>query len=231
MFEQAATPFHLADGQKILNPAGGAHHQGEALPAECAGESGNVQHADDFSIGRMPDHRGRAGPSLDPFAVMLGGVDLNRLADGQSRADRVGTAKPFTPANPLDESNRFGRVLGGRVALPGQNRAAGVGQHHHGAGFRQEITRAGHCRRAGFEQFLLALAQKQKIPLRNRLRTAVSSRVHFCVVAASPRRVDESPQSIQRGSAIAEETFPGGHDTCVLTRVREHLARIQKLHG
>ena len=84
-FEEAVAQFHLAGGEAALDAAGGGHGEGQALPAVGFGEAGDVDHAEHLAVLRGADDGGGAGPALDAGAVVLGGVDLHRLPDGEAR--------------------------------------------------------------------------------------------------------------------------------------------------
>ncbi len=86
-FEEAVAQFHLAGGKAALDAAGGGHGEGQALPAVGFGEAGDVDHAEHLAVLRVADDGGGAGPApaLDAGAVVLGGVDLHRLPDGEAR--------------------------------------------------------------------------------------------------------------------------------------------------
>ena len=221
--EQPVAPLHLAHRDLALDPARSRDDEREALAVVGLGQAGDVDDADDLAVVRMADHRRRAGPALDAGAIVLGRMDLHRLADREGGADRVRAADALAPRDAGQQADALGRPDRRVVAFHRQDRAARVGERHHRAGLGQEVARAGHDRRAGFEQFAVVFLQRLESRFRDRRRCAALVGVDVVLLAALPRAIDERAQRIGRTDAAVEKTLPRGHHRRVVAGIGKHL--------
>ena len=161
VFEEAGAFAGDAFGEDGFDLAGGGDGEREVAALVGGGRAGNIDDAEDFARDRMVHGGGGAGPGLDAFGEMFGGVDLGGLAGGERGADAVGAHFGFRPLAAGDQVDFFGVVEGAVVAGGFQDDAEGVGEEHHAAGVGQHGLDAAENVGGGGDEVPVAVAQSE----------------------------------------------------------------------
>src|SRR5258708_39090391 len=78
--------------------------------------AGDIDHAQQIAILRMPDGRSRTGPNANVVAEMLGSMDLHRFQRGDGRSDGIGPNVRFVPEAALFKGHKMPKIDGTRVS-------------------------------------------------------------------------------------------------------------------
>ena len=122
-----------------LGHAGGGGDERQRVRMGRLQVAGEVDDADDLAGLRVVDRRARALPRVDEAAEVLGGEDLDRMVDGDRRAERIGSGALLAPVGAADEVHVLGRLDHVLMALDPQEHAARVRDHEHVAGPRRRV--------------------------------------------------------------------------------------------
>src|SRR5258708_32089751 len=79
--------------------------------------AGDIDHAQQIAILRMPDGRSRTGPNANVVAEMLGSMDLHRFQRGDGRSDGIGPNVRFRPEAALFKVHKMPEI--DRTGVPG----------------------------------------------------------------------------------------------------------------
>ncbi|CFL79778.1 Uncharacterised protein [Bordetella pertussis] len=181
-------------------------HAGQAqrIGVHAPGVARDIQHAEDLAA-RRTDRRRVAAEDLVAPQEVFGAVHAQRGGFDQRRADGVGAAMVFGPADPGPQRHVVGALQEPGIAACLQDHAAGVGQQHQAGG-------AGHHAGQGFD-FGLGGAQHAGVLLEAFLQVAVA-------------QGDGVVVQVGGGAGAA---LPGAHDGSGGLRGRQVLAGCGKL--
>jgi len=123
-----------------------------------------------------------------------------------------------------------GGIAQPRIALEIEDDAGAVGEHHHGAGLRQQLAGRGHHRLARLQQVPAVVPQGVQRILAHGRRRLGALGIDRIVEAAPPGIVDEPAQGIGIELIPAEELLPRGHHLVVILGDREFLSGLSERH-
>lgn len=178
----------------------------------------------------MADDVGGARPAIDANAIMLGGMNLYGMAEGQRGADGVGATNALAPGHAGQQMNVFGKAQGMAVALHGENQRTGVGERHDGPRLRQKIPCARHDGGSGFKQFTVLVFKRLQLRFADRRRAATFCRINLAGPAALPRTFDQTAQGIRCWTAPCQKSLPCRHDRRIVPGIGKDLSLGFVLH-
>src|SRR5260370_37578169 len=80
------------------------------LWVESSRGAGDIDHAQQIAILRMPDGRSRTGPNTNVVAEMLGSMDLHRFRRGDGGSDGIGPNVRFLPEAALFKVHKMPKI-------------------------------------------------------------------------------------------------------------------------
>ncbi len=202
----ALLPVPLA--QKGLDLTGGGGHQRQIVRPEDAGPAREVDGADGAEAERIADGGRGAAPALDPGAEMFAGVDEDRAALADRRADAVGADGLLVPAPADLEIDLAALLAGAGIAHGADDHTLAVAEQQHGA--RPVEQAAQLVERVGGRLKKLAAAGG-RVGTRD-ARRARGQRVRSARLAPLPRAQDLGPHACgQIRRLAAQEPLPRAH--------------------
>ncbi len=128
-FEQLDQPPSLGQClllQMALQLADQRHDERPSLPIDRIWRPGDVDHADDAPVERIADYGGGAAPGLGDLAEVFLGMDVERTAERQRRAHRIGAAAALVPRGARNDVVSGQPVGEMRIAVDRQQGAVGI---------------------------------------------------------------------------------------------------------
>lgn len=206
--EQPLAFLPVALAQKGLDLAGGGGNQRQIVRPEDAGPAREVDGADSAEAERIADGGRRAAPALDPGAEMFAGVDEDRAALADRRADAVGADGLLVPAAADLEIDLAALLAGAGIAHGADDHTLAVAEQQHGA--RPVEQAAQLVERVGGRLKKLA-ATGGRVRTRD-ARRARGQRVRSARLAPLPRAQDLGPHACgQIRCLAAQEPLPRAH--------------------
>ncbi len=217
--EAEIQPAQRAFAQDLVRDAPRhAPHQGQHGTVHVVGRAGQVQDAEDFARGGE-DGRGVAAEDAVAGQEMLRAVDAHGAAVVQGRADGVGAAQGFGPADAGLQRHAMRLVLEAAAAAFVQDQAAGVGQQHDAV---RRVPQRAQRAEAGFgqaQQMAVGFAADVQVGAGQGIGVGQQGGVQ--VGAARPGLVDArrrlragARRQVDRGRCLHGSLRPGRRGTC-----------------